>query len=155
MKKIILAITLSFFFSVSFAQVEGVEVEKPQEETQKEEKKEDQKDDDDDEKIPLIERFYFGGNLGASFGTITFIDVSPMIGYRITPKFSVGVGATYQYWKDSRYTPDFKQSIYGGRLFSRYVIAEDFLGAGNLFAHTEYNMNNSMQKYLILTQIQA
>lgn len=139
MKKLILSIVVFFLYSVSFAQVEGVEVEKPQEETKEEKKEEDKKQkDDDEEKIPLIERFYFGGNLGASFGTITFIDVSPMVGYRITPSFSVGVGATYQYWKDSRYTPDFKQSIYGGRLFSRYVIAEDFLGAGNLFAHAEY-----------------
>ncbi len=139
MKKIILIITLFFFYSVSFAQVEGVEVEKPEEE-KKEEKTQKQKKqkDDNDDKIPLSQRFYFGGNLGASFGTITSIDISPMVGYRLTPKFSVGVGGTYQYLKDSRYTPDFKQSIYGGRLFSRYIIADDFLGAGNLFAHAEY-----------------
>jgi len=40
MKQLILIIALSFFYSVSFAQVEGVEVEKPKEEEKKEDKKE-------------------------------------------------------------------------------------------------------------------
>lgn len=138
MKKIILIIALCFFYSVSFAQVEGVEVEKPKEETKKEEEKEEDKKakDDDEEEMSLLDRFYFGGNLGASFGRWTFVDISPMVGYRITPKFSLGVGATYQYQNDRDY--DIGQSVYGGRLFSRYVIANDFLGTGNLFAHAEY-----------------
>jgi len=59
-----------------------------------------------------------------------------MVGYRVTPKFSLGVGATYQYQNDRDF--DVSQSVYGGRLFSRYTIANDFLGAGNLFAHAEY-----------------
>ncbi len=134
----ILVILLSFFSSVVFAQVEGVEVEKPQEEKKEEDKKETKDDDDDEEEMRLIDRFYFGGNVGANFGTITFINVAPMVGFRITPRFSVGVGGTYQYWSDKRFTPTYKQSIYGGSLFSRYMIAEDFLGAGNLFAHAEY-----------------
>lgn len=141
MKKIILIIALSFFCSVSFAQVEGVEVEKPKEETKKEEeKKKDEKDKDDDEKMSLMERLYFGGNLGASFGRWTFVDISPMVGYRITPKFSLGVGATYQYQRqnDNGGNLLWKQSVYGGRAFSRYDIATDFLGVGNLFAHAEY-----------------
>lgn len=74
MKKIILIIALSFFYSVSFAQVEGVEVEKPEEEKKEEEKKEDKKEkDDDEEKMPLSERIFFGGNFGASFGRWTFV----------------------------------------------------------------------------------
>jgi hypothetical protein len=138
MKQLILVIALSFFCSASFAQVEGVEVEKPQEETKKEEKKEDKKEKDDKEEMSLIDRFYFGGNLGLGFGTITNINVSPMVGFRLTPRFSVGVGANYQYWKDKRFNPAFVQNIYGASLFSRFVIAEDFLNAGNLFAHAEY-----------------
>ncbi len=147
MKKIILAIALSFFCSVSFAQVEGVEVEKPKEEKKQEKKEESKDDDDDEEKMKLIDRFYFGGNLGASFGTITNINIAPMIGYRLTPRFSVGVGGTYQYWSDKRFTPTYTQSIYGGSVFSRYMIAEDFLGAGNLFAHAEYETLFAKQPY--------
>jgi hypothetical protein len=138
MKQLILVIALSFFCSVSFAQVEGVEVEKPQEETKKEEKKEDK--DDDEEKMRLIDRLYFGGNLGGTFGQFTYVDISPIIGYRLTPKFSVGIGGTYQYQRQNDRSGNFlwKQNIYGGRLFSRYIIAENFLNVGNLFAHAEY-----------------
>jgi hypothetical protein len=137
MKKVVLVIALSLFCSVSFAQVEGVEVEKPKEEIKKEEKKEVKKEkEDDEEKIPLIDRLYFGGNFGASFGRWTFVDVSPMVGYKVTPNFSLGVGATYQYQNDRNF--DVSQSVYGGRLFSRYNIANNFLGVGNLFAHAEY-----------------
>lgn len=138
MKKILLIITLFFFYSVSFAQVEGVEVEKPKEEKKEEEKKEDKKDKDDDEEMTLLDRFYFGGNLGLGFGTITNINISPMVGFRLTSRFSVGVGANYQYWKDKRFTPAFVQNIYGASAFSRFVIAENFLNTGNLFAHAEY-----------------
>lgn len=149
MKKIILIIALFFFYSISFAQVEGVEVEKPKEEKKQEEKKEDKKDkdDEDEEKMTLLDRFYFGGNLGASFGTITYVNVSPMVGFRLTKRFSVGVGGSYQYWKDKRYTPAFTQNIYGGSLFSRFVIAENFLNTGNLFAHAEYEQLYAKELY--------
>ncbi len=141
MKKLILVIVLSFFYSFSFAQVEGVEVEKPKEERKEETKKEDKRDKNDDkEETPLIDKLFFGGNFGASFGRWTFVDISPMVGYRVTPKFSLGLGATYQYQRQNDINNNFlwKQSIYGGRLFSRYDIANDFLGVGNLFAHAEY-----------------
>ncbi|WP_338766896.1 hypothetical protein WAF17_04735 [Bernardetia sp. ABR2-2B] len=141
MKKIILIIALSFFYSVSFAQVEGVEVEKPKEEEPVViEGDKESEDDEEEEKMRFIDRLFFGGNFGASFGNQTFIDVSPMVGYRITPRFSAGVGITYQYQRINDRFGNLlgKQSIYGGRVFSRYNIANDFLGVGNLFAHTEY-----------------
>ena len=136
MKKLI-SITLLFSIcSISFAQVEGVEVEKPKEEKKEEEKKDKQNEKEDKEKVPFIDKLFFGGNFGANFGRWTFVDVSPMIGYRVTPKFSVGVGGTYQYQNDRDF--DISQSVYGGRLFSRYTLANDFFGVGNLFAHAEY-----------------
>ena len=148
MKKILLIIALSFFCSVSFAQVEGVEVEKPKEEIKKEEKKEEkEKNKDDEEEMTLRDRFYFGGNLGLGFGTITNINISPMVGFRLTSRFSVGVGANYQYWKDKRFVPAFEQNIYGGSMFSRFVIAENFLNAGNLFAHAEYEQLFAKELY--------
>lgn len=136
MKKLILVIVVFFFCTVSFAQVEGVEVEKPQEETKEENKEKEEEKEEDEEKIPLIDKLFFGGNFGASFGRWTFVDISPMVGYRVTPRFSVGVGTTYQYQSDRDF--DISQSVYGGRLFSRYTIATEFLGTGNLFAHAEY-----------------
>ncbi len=88
---------------------------------------------------PLKDRFYFGGNLGLQFGNQTYIDISPLVGYKITEKFSAGLGITYIYYKQR--FPNYPQynyetSIYGGRVFSRYYIIE------NLFAHTEIEMLN-------------
>jgi hypothetical protein len=84
---------------------------------------------------PLKERLFYGGNLGMSFGTITFIDVSPLVGVMVTNRLSGGVGATYQYFNDRRFIGG-NSSLYGGRIFSRYNVFP------NVFAHAEYeNLN--------------
>lgn len=79
-------------------------------------------------------RVFTGGNLGLQFGTYTFIDISPVIGYRFTKKFHGGVGVTYRYLSDNVYK--YSTSIYGGSVFSRYYILD------NLFAHGEYEVLN-------------
>lgn len=80
------------------------------------------------------DRTFYGGNFGIMFGTITLIDLSPNIGYRLTEKFSAGVGVTYMYYHDSRFR--YSTNIYGGRLFARHVFLEKF------FAHAEYEILN-------------
>ena len=80
----------------------------------------------------FFDRIDLGGYLGAQFGTITLINVSPLASYRVTEKFHAGIGLTYQYYKDKRFTPDYSTSSYGGSLFGRYFIWRD------LFAHVEY-----------------
>lgn len=83
------------------------------------------------------ERIFFGGNLGLQFGTITNIEVSPLVGYRINNNLSAGLGLTYIYYKinfDNR--PDYKTDIYGGRIFARRAISE------NIFLHAEYESLN-------------
>jgi len=82
------------------------------------------------EKKPLSERIYFGGNLGLQFGDVTFIDASPLVGYKVTDNFSVGAGITYIYIKYRNYN-SYTTTIYGGRVFSRYYFLE------NLFIHGE------------------
>jgi hypothetical protein len=84
----------------------------------------------------FIDKLFTGGNLGAQFGTVTFVDVSPLLGYRITDKISAGIGATYQYYhyKDKFY--DFETDVYGGRVFGRYLFTE------YLFGHAEYEYLN-------------
>ncbi len=87
---------------------------------------------------PLKDRFFFGGSLGLQFGSATYIDVSPLVGYKITEKFHAGVGVTYIYYKvkDSYYNYAYETSIYGGRVFSRYYFLE------NLFGHAEFEVLN-------------
>jgi hypothetical protein len=85
---------------------------------------------------PLIDKskVFVGGNFGLQFGSITYLDLSPMVGYRISDRFSAGVGVTYQYLKNNFY--NITTNVYGGRVFGRYFIRQ------NIFAHAEYNVLN-------------
>ncbi|MGY6558442.1 MAG: hypothetical protein ACXIT9_04080 [Nitritalea sp.] len=83
----------------------------------------------------LKDRMYYGANLSLQFGTITFVDVSPLAGVMITEKFSAGLGGTYQYFNDRRFIGG-DQSIFGGRIFTRYNVFP------NIFAHAEYESLN-------------
>lgn len=101
------------------------------------------------------QRLYYGGGLGATFGTITSIQVSPRVGYRIMPRWSAGVGAHYQYYKDSRF-PSFDTHIYGGNVHTRVYIwqslyaqsefevlsleTQDYLGYGTEYSITRRNI---------------
>lgn len=81
------------------------------------------------------DRLYFGGNLGLQFGTVTLIDVSPLVGVMITPKLSGGLGGTFQYFDDNRFQGG-QGTSYGGRVFGRYNILP------NIFTHVEYESIN-------------
>jgi hypothetical protein len=91
-------------------------------------------------KHPPKERFtnklFTGGNLGAQFGTITFIEVSPLLGYKATDKIAVGIGATYQYYHYNDKIYNFETNVYGGRVFGRYLFTD------YLFGHLEYEYLN-------------
>lgn len=89
-----------------------------------------------DYKENFKDRIFLGGNLGLQLGTITLIEISPLVGYKITDDLSAGLGFTYQYYKDTRFNPDYSTNIIGGRVFARYYIYKDF------FAHTEVEVLN-------------
>lgn len=84
----------------------------------------------------FLDRIFFGGNLGLQFGTVTFIDFSPLAGYRINDKLSAGIGVTYQYYHYQDRYIDFQTNVYGGRIFGRYFFTN------YLFAHAEYEYLN-------------
>lgn len=76
----------------------------------------------------LKDRLYFGGNIGGMFGTISYINLSPLIGIKITKDFSVGGGFTYNYYSQTYQGKKYSSTIYGGNAFARYIVLE------NLFA---------------------
>ncbi len=94
---------------------------------------------DDEEKPSFWQRTYFGGSFSLQFGSFTYIDVSPMMGYGFTDRFSAGLGITYRYVKDNYWNYDY--NVYGGRLFTRYGIFE------NVFLHGEYEFLNWQNVY--------
>ena len=92
-------------------------------------------DDDNVQNLEFKDRLYTGGNFWASFGTFTNVEVSPLLGYRITNNYSVGIGAKYNYYSDRR-PPAFSTSMYGGSIFTRYSFFKSFV------AHAEFEMLN-------------
>ncbi len=92
----------------------------------------------------LKDRIYVGGNLGLQFGTITNIEVSPVVGYRFTNDFSAGLGITYIYFKQEiSGFEDFETNIYGYRLFARHNIQQQF------YAMVEYE-NLSLERFSVV-----
>lgn len=81
-------------------------------------------------------KMYFGGYVNASFGSYTVLGIEPMVGYKLTPKFSVGGKLSYEYISDKRYEEDYSASNYGFSLFSRYRLTQ------RLYAHAEYSAMN-------------
>jgi len=81
------------------------------------------------------ERVTIGGGLGMTFGDITYIEVSPSIGYYFTDNILAGIGGNYTYYSDK--PSNFNTSIYGGRIFGEYI----FSNIPILF-HTELEIIN-------------
>lgn len=86
-------------------------------------------------KKPFWDRVYIGGDVSLNFGNITVIGATPMIGYNISERWSAGVGATYLYFSQNvRGFGRYSTSIYGGNVFSRFLITDQ------IFAQSEYHL---------------
>ncbi len=80
------------------------------------------------QKPAFLDKVFFGGGLGAGFGDYTYISVSPIIGYRATPKLSVGLRLMYQYttfdYNDiqNQTSKKYKGNDFGIGGFARYAL---------------------------------
>jgi len=98
---------------------------------------------------PLRERMFYGGSLGLQFGTITDIDISPIVGLWLLPRLAVAVGPKYRFYKYH----DIRTDIYGGRVYSQFVVIQDFnnivpLGVNvGIFLHAEDELLSLQSKY--------
>ncbi|MBN2612331.1 MAG: hypothetical protein JXB00_12290 [Bacteroidales bacterium] len=111
------------------------------------------------EPMKFRDRIYFGGDFSLQFGTMTFIELSPIIGYYITPRLSSGVGVIYQFYREKVVLLDtvFKAHNYGGRFFAKYLLVDN-IGKyipiqinGGLTGYCEYeflNMDGGFSRYL-------
>lgn len=86
-------------------------------------------------------RLMVGGALGFSFGDYTFVNVSPLIGYRFSQMFAAGININAQY-ASQRFRDNAGEtvernnySIFGGGIFARFYPFEQFF----LHAQPEYN----------------
>jgi hypothetical protein len=81
---------------------------------------------------PVKERLFYGGSLGLMFGTITDIQVSPVIGFWILPRVALAVGPTYRYYKYQ----DNRTALYGGRSYLQFVVIQDINSLVPIKSHT-------------------
>lgn len=84
------------------------------------------------QKTKLIDKFFFGGNIGLQFGYYSYVNISPVAGYRISERFNAGLGITYIYMSAG---PNVAH-LFGGKVFGQGMIWN------GIFGHLEYEIIN-------------
>jgi hypothetical protein len=97
------------------------------------------------EKRKFTERIVFGGDIGLSFGTITYIKLAPIIGYQVTSRLTAGLGPIYIYENYKDY--HLETSTYGGKVLLSYTLIKNSgkggsLGIGDIMLHAENEVIN-------------
>lgn len=79
----------------------------------------------------------FGGNVGLRFGDITYIELSPVVGYRVASFLMPGIGASYRYisYRYSNYG-SYGNHVAGGSVWMRAYVAP------MIFGYAEYEILN-------------
>lgn len=87
-------------------------------------------------KSSLGQRWFFGGGVGASFGDVDYVAVSPLVGFRATKRLDVGVQPFFRWTDDGRYSPKLETTDYGASVFARVRVI------GGLFAEVDYQLTS-------------
>jgi hypothetical protein len=93
---------------------------------------------------PFKERLFFGGYFGLQFGSVTDIQIAPIVGYWLLPRLAVAIGPDYRYYKYQ----DIATTIYGVKAYLQLVIVQDLnsvIPAGvhtGIFFHLENELLN-------------
>ena len=77
-----------------------------------------------------------GGNASITFTNGVYVDLSPMIGYKIE-KFSAGISPFLAY---SKLNSNIETCSYGTRLFGQFIVYQGF------FLHAEFEATNIKEK---------
>jgi hypothetical protein len=86
-----------------------------------------------------LQRFFFGGGVGASFGDVDYIEIAPLVGFKVLPRFDLGLQPFYRWIDDGRYSPSVTTSDYGATLFARVRVVAGFFVEGDAqFSSYEY-----------------
>lgn len=97
------------------------------------------------------QRIFWGGDVGLSFGSYTYVALNPVIGYRITNRISAGTGINYTFARDDYYR--YEGSMYGGNVFASFTLVKNigdafpmYEGSGILL-YGEYSVINISNYY--------
>jgi hypothetical protein len=99
----------------------------------------------DVKELPVRQRLFFGGDLGLNFGTNTYINLAPIVGYRFTKRLSAGLGPIYIFEKNKYY--NIRTSTYGAKAIASFAIIKNLsdylnIGIGNIDLHAENEFIN-------------
>ncbi len=126
LRYLILIIFLTGVFASAFAQYENTSGNK---EPKKQEKK---------QPLQKRDRWFVGGMFGAGFSSYSsYVEVSPLVGFKVTPSFHVGTRFNY-IWNSYEFPNGVRESLhhFGVGAFGRYIIYK------GLFAQVEYEALN-------------
>lgn len=84
----------------------------------------------DTEKASFGQRLVFGGDIGLSFGSITYIKLEPVVGYRVTDRLIAGLGPIYIYEKYKDF--NLESSTYGGKILASFALIKGVESGGPL-----------------------
>ncbi|GAB4454461.1 MAG: hypothetical protein OHK0036_18010 [Bacteroidia bacterium] len=133
-------------YATSIAQTDSTYFQLPQ--NKKESKKQSS--------FQLSDKITFGGNFAFfTSNSSTFVDISPLIGYKLTNFILVGAGPVYNYYSEYQYGTRFTFDIYGVRAMGRiYFLESLFFQTGwDLLNRSIYLYNNNvLQKDRIWVQ---
>jgi hypothetical protein len=90
-------------------------------------------------------KWLFGGDLSLNFGTYTYIEVSPIAGYRFSDRLIAGPGFIFQYLNYKPY--HYETMVYGARAFGLYSLVPDLnekigINLGDLVFYSENQLTN-------------
>jgi hypothetical protein len=81
---------------------------------------------------PLRERMFIGGSFGLQFGTLTNIEVAPVVGLWVLPRLALAAGPNFTYYK---YYDD-ETNMYGAKGYAQFVLLQDLNNVIPIGLHT-------------------
>jgi hypothetical protein len=106
--------------------------------------------------MPFRQRLFFGGDFGLRFGSTTYINLAPVVGYRINNRLSAGLGPIYIFEKYKYY--DIKTSTYGGKGIISFAVVKNVdqyinIGVGDILLHVENEVLNVQKSEYVYDKI--
>lgn len=88
---------------------------------------------------PFIHKLFTGGTVGLQFGSYTYINIAPIIGYRFNEYLACGVGPNYIFYRQNYYGTIYKTNIYGANFFTRIYFLKDIIPSiKDFYLHGEF-----------------
>jgi hypothetical protein len=80
-----------------------------------------------------------GGSFSLQFGSITFVELEPLISYHVGNSFMVGIGPVYQYVNENFGYGAYSSSSYGARVAALFFLPDEL---SRVFIMGEYDVIN-------------